>query len=135
MKKIIQLILGVVIVNMSFATSIKADEIFGDTKLESSNLRSSQAELEKDNASFSYYEGILTYSSESVTAFSQMDNAYGWNTPEFGGEGEWEGTGGNPVGGDPVPASISDTTFPILLSMFFIYFLYRGVSSKKRKSI
>lgn len=111
-----------------FATSIKADEIFGDTKLESS-----QSALEKDNASFSYYEGILTYSSESVTAFSKITDTYGWNTPNFGGEGEWTETEGNPVGGDSVPASISDTTFPILLSMFFIYFLYRGVSSKKEK--
>lgn len=129
MKKFIKLFISIAVLSFVFINSIKADGTLETVTLETTELESSQTALEKANSSYSYYGGVLTYESASVTSLSKQANL-GWGDPNSPGEGDWEYTPNNPVGG-----SISDITFPIFLSMFFIYFLYRGVSSKKRKSI
>lgn len=59
-------------------------------------------------------------------------NGGGWEDPFLpGGNGWEEGPGGN-VGMADLP--LGDASLPILASMLVLYFLYRGVSSSKRKS-
>lgn len=58
-----------------------------------------------------------------------VDTEYGWGNPFLPGGDGWE-TGGTGNVGYPV----GDVSLPILLSMLLIYFVYRGVSSTKRRN-
>lgn len=129
MKKFIKLLISVALLNLVFIGSIYADGTLETVTLESTQLESSQTALEKANASYSNSGSVITAEFQGVTAKSKQATL-GWGNPDLPGEGDWSYTDANPVGG-----SISDITFPVFLSMFFIYFLYRGVSSKKRKSL
>lgn len=59
-----------------------------------------------------------------------VEEEYGWKNPFLPGQDDgWEqGDAGN------VGYPVSDVSLPILLSMLLIYFVYRGVSSTKRKN-
>lgn len=81
-------------------------------------------------------EEVRTLSSPAKTMNRGIDmrTISGWENPLFpGGDGGgWEtGPGGN-VGMGDLP--LGDASLPILISMLVLYFLYRGVSSSKRKS-
>lgn len=99
-----------------------------DSSVSSSELPSSSSYLETMNASLGGSDAsVAVFSNKSISPFSVSN---GWNAENLPGGDGWHEAGGFNVGGP-----IGDLSFPILLSMFFIYFLYRGVSSKKRRSL
>lgn len=77
------------------------------------------------------YQTIASPLQGLTRAGAVLDN--GWGTgidnPFLPGGNGWE-TGGSGNVGYP----LGDISLPILLSMLIIYFIYRGVSSTKRKS-
>lgn len=108
------------------SVSISAENIEPGT----SNLNSSASVLEEMNASLGGSNVSVSVQSNRSIAPIALSGTFGWGGEGLPGENGW--TNDAPIN---VGAPVGDFSLPILLSMFFIYFLYRGVSSKKRKNI
>lgn len=89
----------------------------------------SETYLSKNKRSIGAEQTATTLSSPTRGLNQAAHSDFGWGNPFLPGEEGWE-TGGTGNVGYPV----GDVSLPILLSMLLLYFVYRGVSSTKRKN-
>lgn len=124
MNTTVKVLIGLLFLIISTVSIAAANE----ATMPASQLPSSESYLESMNASIGGSDvSVSIFANKSISPFSV---AGGWGDENLPGGGSWAEADGFNVGGP-----IGDLSFPMLLSMFFIYFLYRGVSSKKRRSL
>lgn len=126
-EKLFMIVLAVSLAVFGFSGSISATET--DPLAIGTNEAPSESYLSKNKRSIGAETDAVTLSAPTRGMNRAIDSDWGWGNPFLPGEGDWE-TGGTGNVGYPV----SDVSFPILLSMLLIYFVYRGVSSSKRRS-
>lgn len=89
----------------------------------------SETYLSRNKQSIGAEQSAATLSSPVRGLNRGVDSDFGWGNPFLPGQEGWE-TGGTGNVGYP----IGDISLPILVSMLLLYFVYRGVSSTKRKN-
>ncbi len=103
--------------------SVKADVVDTDMPVASSELPSSSY-LKREKRSIA---SNTETSALAAPARGFLSRSASWEDPFLPGDGETSNPGnvGGPVG---------DVTLPIVLSMLFLYIIYKGVSTSKRRN-